>query len=131
MSDSGYRLELLVGEKSYDISPPFTNGELHLIKQVAGIRAGEFEDALEAGDNDLLVALASVAVRRNGTARPTLEELWDMDAGLISLVEHEPDEDPTGAADEAATGSPETTPEDSGSPSTGTSSRSRRATSKT
>jgi hypothetical protein len=128
-----YRLELKIGEKSYDITPPFTNGELHLIKKVAGVRAGEFEEALESGDNDMLVALACVAARRNGTARPTLEELWEMEAGSIELVEHEPpaEGDPTPAGDAGATGNQETTPQDSGSPSTATSSTSPPETSAT
>lgn len=108
-------IELRIGERVYDISPPFTNRELHLVKQVAGVRAGEIFDAMESGDNDVLVALAHIAVRRNNTARPTLDELWDMEAGSITVEEIEDELDPTSAADAAPEGgSPETTPADSG-----------------
>ena len=56
----------------FEISPPFTNRELHLIKQIAGVRAGELFDAMEVGDNDLVVALAHIAVKRAGrTGRPS------------------------------------------------------------
>lgn len=117
MSDEE-RLVVEIGDKKYDLNPPFTNRELHVIKTVAGVRAGEIFEALNAGDSDVLVALAHVAVIRNGTARPSLEELWDMEAGSIDIGEVTPD--PTPAATETSTveaGSPETPPSDSGSPS--------------
>lgn len=133
MSDDGDRLVVEVGEKKYDLNPPFTNRELHVIKTVAGVRAGEIFEALNAGDSDVLVALAHVAVIRNGTARPSLEELWDMEAGSISIDEVV-SPDPTPAGTETSTveaGSPETPPSDSGSPGTDGSTTSVPATSAT
>lgn len=111
------RIEILIGEKTYDVTPPFTNRELHLIKQIAGVRAGELFDAIEAGDNDVLVALAHIAVRRGDTARPSLDELWDLPAGEITAEEIEDEPDPTNAADAAEpAGSPVTPPSEPGPP---------------
>lgn len=119
------QLTIRIGERGeYNVTPPFSNREMHVIKQVAGVRAAEFEAAVEAGDTDLLVALAHIAVRRTGQARPTLDDLWEMPAGDITAVvpgdtgDTEP-QDPTPAD---ANGVPETTPLSSGSPSTGMSS---------
>ena len=110
MSDS---LVLKIGEKQYDITPPFTNRELHLIKQVSGVRSGELFDALESGDSDVLVALAHIGVKRKGTQRPSLDELWDLEAGTIEFVE--PDETPVDPTPAPVSGSPETTPQEPGS----------------
>lgn len=48
---------------------PLTLRELHLIKKVSGVRSGELEEAGDAGDSDLMVALAVVAMRRAGKVR--------------------------------------------------------------
>ena len=126
------KLELKIGEKTYDVTPPFTNRELHLIKQIAGVRAGEIEEALNAEDNDVLVALAHIGVRRNNTARPSLDELWDMEAGAISFEETGVEPDPTPAASAAEVdGSLETIPPGSGVPSSDESSTSALVTSGT
>lgn len=110
MSDT---IIVLVHGHEFEISPPFTNRELHLIKQIAGIRAGELFDAMENGDNDLVVALAHIAIKRAGRHQPTLDQLWDMNPGEIEIKDPgEEGEDPptstptTGDED----GSPETTP---------------------
>ncbi len=122
-TDSSDALTLTINGEPYEVAPPFTNRELHLIKQVAGVRGGEMFDAIESGDNDVLVALAHIAVRRKGRNRPTLDELWDMAAGAITVQVPDGEPDPTAAADDAAeSGSPETTPQDSGPPSSDTSS---------
>lgn len=44
----------------------FTGHDLHLIKQVAGVRGGEIEEAAEKGDYDLLVAFAVIALIKSG-----------------------------------------------------------------
>ena len=124
-------LELKIGDKSYDVTPPFTNRELHIIKQIAGVRAGELFDAIEGGDNDVIVALAHIAVRRKNTARPSLDELWEMEAGEIVVEEHEDAVDPTteGSAPPAeVAGSPATIPADSGVPPSAVSSTLPRVT---
>ena len=95
MSDEG-ALTIKINDREYSFAPPFTNRELHTIKRIAGVRSAEIQQAYEAGDNDLLICLALIAVQRAGAARPTLDELWDMPVGAISVVV--PDEDPTPAA---------------------------------
>lgn len=127
------RIEISIGEKTYDIVPPFTNRELHLIKQIAGVRAGELFDAIEAGDNDVLVALAHIAVRRGDTARPSLDELWDLPAGEITAEDIEDEPDPTNAADAAdpLVGSPEIPQSEPGPPASEPSSTSPLVTSAT
>lgn len=99
------------GFGDYKVEPPFTNRELHIIKQVAGVRAGQLFEALEVGDNDLIVALAHIGVRRTGGNRPSLEDLWDLPAGDITVgIDEEPPDaaDPTEAGDES--GNPAMTP---------------------
>lgn len=100
----------------FRVAAPFTNRELHLIKQIADVRAGEMFEALERGDNDVLVALAHIAVRRTGGTQPSLDRLWDLPAGDISLVM--PDDDGEPDPTEAASGSPETTPDSNGGSNT-------------
>lgn len=123
MADDTPALKLKIGDRGeYDVTPPFTNREMHLIKQIAGVRAAEFEEAVEKGDTDILVALAHIAVLRVKQQRPTLDELWDMPAGDITAVLPEadvPDPTPGGTV---LNGNSGTIPALSGAPSTGTSS---------
>lgn len=72
------------GDYEVDFSR-FTNRELHKIKVTTGLRTGEYNDALTAGDNDLITALAIVALRRNDVD-VNEDIMWDADAGLISMV---------------------------------------------
>lgn len=70
-----------------------TNGELHTIKRLSGVRAGEIEDALVAGDNDVLLALGVIVLARNGKRLPE-HLMWDAPAGSgIMIVPGEPEED--------------------------------------
>jgi hypothetical protein len=81
----------------YEFDPSFfTNRELHRIKTVAGVRAGELSEAIAAGDSDLVVALAMIALARNGRQVPE-DALWDAEAGKISLKPIE-EEAPAGGA---------------------------------
>lgn len=74
----------------YELDMNFTNRDLHTIKQVAGVRAGDLNDALEHKDLDLVVALAVNALRRAG--KPVdMDVLWDSEAGKIMLVADEVD----------------------------------------
>jgi hypothetical protein len=74
----------------YELDMNFTNRDLHTIKQVAGVRAGDLNDALEHQDLDLVVALAVNALRRAG--KPIdMDVLWDSEAGKIMLVADEAD----------------------------------------
>lgn len=72
------------GEYPLDLSF-FTNRELHMIKKETGIRAGELFGAFDAGDTDLLVALAMIAIRRAGKGSPDADVLWELPAGKITL----------------------------------------------
>lgn len=71
------------GEYDLDVSR-FTNRELHTVKQISGVRAGELQDALTAGDNDVLVAMAVIAAHRAGQPIP-VEVIWEADAGKIAF----------------------------------------------
>jgi hypothetical protein len=66
----------------------FTNRELHVIKEISNVRAGELGDEFSRGNNDLIVAVASVAATRNGKDIP-IDDLWDAPVGKITL-EDEP-----------------------------------------
>lgn len=52
------------GEYEFDLN--FTLRELHTIKRVSGVREGELLEAIQAGDSDLVVAFATVALQRVG-----------------------------------------------------------------
>lgn len=103
------------GPKRYPMPESFTYREMGRIKTLTGIRAGEIEDALLAGDTDLIIAIAQIAAERAGDAAP-IEALENLSFGAIRV---EVEEDPTTAAEEAApveSGAPETTPVDGGTP---------------
>jgi hypothetical protein len=79
-------VEAYDGEYEIDITlEPLTNRELHTIKQISGLRLGEFQDAVRANDNDFYVALTVVALERAGKPKPILVDLlWDS-AGAIKF----------------------------------------------
>lgn len=104
---------------------PFNGRELHWIKETAGVRLGEMENAANAGDNDLLVAWTAIALIRNGKARKEnyrdlVDLLMEAPAGKITaeVVEEENDADPPAEA----AGGPTTseTPPSSSADSNGT-----------
>lgn len=81
------------GNYSIDLAQPFTTGELNIIKTISGVRAMEIPDALRAGDSDLIVAFAVVALARAGKvnrrqAPMAAEVLWEAPAGSLRF---EPD----------------------------------------
>jgi hypothetical protein len=79
--DGGYDLDLTY----------FTNRELNTIKKVADVRAGQLQEALTSGDNDVIVAFTLIALQRDGkNIDPEL--LWNAKAGAIT-VENIEDED--------------------------------------
>lgn len=82
----------------YDLDMTFTHRDFHTIKQVAGVRANEVEEAVENGDMDVIVAMAEIALRRAGKIH-SVDDLWDAEAGAITLdvadmEESEPDSPP-------------------------------------
>jgi hypothetical protein len=95
----------------YDFDPSyFTNKELHTIKRMTGVRAGEIQAAFGAGDNDMIVAFAAIALERAG--KSVYEEtLWNAKVGCIELVSGTPQQEegddadpPTPALEEKLTG---------------------------
>jgi hypothetical protein len=76
----------------YDLDMTFTHRDFHTIKQVAGIRANEVQGALEAGDMDIIVAMAEIALRRAGKVH-LVDQLWDAEAGSITLDVEDLEED--------------------------------------
>ena len=102
------------GPKRYPMPESFTYREMGRIKTLTGIRAGEIEDALLAGDTDIIVAMSQIAAERAGDSAP-IDALENLQFGAIRV---EAEEDPTPAASEAAddASAPETTPEDGGTP---------------
>jgi hypothetical protein len=81
------------GDYPLDLSY-FTNRELNLIKTVSGVRAGELSEAFEAGDNDLMVAIAAIAIWRKSGDKPNVDMLMDAEAGKFTFkLEAEADED--------------------------------------
>lgn len=87
------------GVYTLDPDRSFNGRELHLIKQVAGVRLGELQDALFAGDYDLIIALATITLIREGRVEKTLaartaELLLDADTGSIVLNDAKADDSP-------------------------------------
>jgi hypothetical protein len=86
------------GEYPVDLADrPFTMREFHLIKKISGARAGELMDAMAAGDTDVIVALAVIALIRNQKigkeqALPVSEALLESDVGSIQYVGDEEEE---------------------------------------
>lgn len=80
------------GEYEFDHTT-FKQREYHLIKTVAGVRALEMEDAINAGDLDLVVAFAKIALERAGKVNVPIEMLWEAEVGQLSWDPGEPEED--------------------------------------
>lgn len=69
----------------YPLDPSaFTNRDYSDIKRIAKVRAREIQEAFEAGDIDLFVAFAAIALRHAG--KPAVEDaLWDAAVGQITF----------------------------------------------
>lgn len=93
------------GEYEFDSFSSGTNREYHRIKEISGVRAGEFIEALGAGDTGAWVGWAVVVLARHGK-NATPDEFWDAPENAIDWKQ-----------DEAADADPPTQPE-SGSEST-------------
>ena len=102
----------------YDLDMSFTHRDFHTIKKVAGVRANEVTEALEAGDVDIIVAMAEIALRRAGKVH-ALDQLWDSTAGGIVLnvedleeapeanpppLKLEPDDEPSRSSETSSSG---------------------------
>ena len=98
--------------RKYPVPDSFTYRELQTIKTVTGLRPSDFEDALNSGDPDIVIALSLICAARAGH-QMTQDDLLDLDVGSIT-VEGD-DEDPTTAGD-ANADQPATIPADGGTP---------------
>lgn len=91
------------GEYDFDASY-FTNKELHIIKKIANVRAGEIQEAFQARDSDLIVAFAAIALERNGKAWHE-QVLWNAKFGSIEIEFADAEEDadpPTSGPEESS-----------------------------
>lgn len=68
----------------YEFDWRFTNLELHRIKQISGIRAGELADAVAASDAAVIVAISAVVLDRHDK-RADVDELWAGEGGSLRL----------------------------------------------
>lgn len=101
------------GEYEFDLyellgigtSTSLTNRELHRIKEMTGVRAGELIESLAAGDNDVVVGLAAVILTRNRRAF-TDDLLWDAPAeSSLAFQLADREADPQTPTEEAETSS--------------------------
>jgi hypothetical protein len=75
------------GEYQFDMSR-MTNRELHTIKRLSGVTAANIGQALEDGDNDVIVALMIIGVQRSGKfARVDENSVWEADVGRILAMD--------------------------------------------
>lgn len=100
--------------RRYPVPDNFTYRELQTIKTVTGLRPAEFEEALGAGDPDIVIALAMICAKRAGH-NMAADDLFDLEIGGIT-IEGDDEEDPTTAGDNADDATPATTPADGGTP---------------
>lgn len=96
--------------RKYPVPESFTYRELQLIKTSTGLRPADFEDALQSGDPDIVIALALICAKRAGHSM-TADDLMDLEVGAITVEDD--DVDPTTAGGDA-TPATMTTPEDGG-----------------
>jgi hypothetical protein len=68
----------------YPLDLVFTHRDFRDIKRIAGVRANEVMESINAGDLDVIVALCAIALRR-AQKQFDIEQLWDAEAGNITL----------------------------------------------
>lgn len=68
----------------YEFDWGFTNLELHRIKEISGVRAGELAEALAASDAAVIVAVAKIVLDRNHK-HVDVDELWGGDGGSLRI----------------------------------------------
>lgn len=71
------------GEYPLDLTK-FNGDELHLIKQISGVRGGEIREALTAGDYDLVISFAVIALMRAGRTVDA-KQIRAADVGCIDV----------------------------------------------
>lgn len=90
------RIPAFAGEYPIELGG-WTMRELNIIKRISGYRGGELAEGFAAGDTDLLLAIAVIAVRRNNRDWEVFEKIaWDTDADFLTFENGDEEE----AADE-------------------------------
>lgn len=105
----------LDGEYACDLSS-FTNREWHEIKKQTGLAGQDFFDAVNKGDNDVMVGLAITVLGRHGK-KDVADEVWDADVGKLTF--DFTDEEEQAGEEDAGPPEPETIPDTSGGSETG------------
>lgn len=77
--------------------------EANLVKKLTGLRLGEFGEAFENGDTDMMVGLACVAVHRH-SGQTDFDYLYDLSLDDITFVVEESDTEVPPAERPARTG---------------------------
>lgn len=90
---------IVIQGEAYPFPDQLTGREFGLVKQATGLRAGEIEEALDAGDVELVLTLAVIAMRRAGK-EVDVEDLLDLPVGegTIEIRDEEDEELPPDAA---------------------------------
>jgi len=78
-----------------------TGREGHRIKQITGLRMGEFMDAVEAGDSDTMIAIGLTVLNRAGK-RVDEDTVWDAPLGSFEFAPIKKEEEPGDDADPPA-----------------------------
>ena len=92
----------------------FTGYEWHEIKQLTGLRGGEFYDALSAIDLDASNACAYIALQQAGK-NPDKDIIWNSHVGQIAVLLGVDDEENPPSPQESSEDAPESQPETSDS----------------
>ncbi len=104
--DGEYECDI-VGMLIQDHPETMSNREGHRVKVMSGVRAGEYDDALQAGDNDFFLALAAIVLTRRGK-RFDEAVIWDAPMGsgvTLEIADREADGDPLQAPPAGASSS--------------------------
>lgn len=85
-------MKIRVHEQEYPFPEidTITYREAALVKKLTGLRFGEFGEAFENGDTDIMVGLAAVAVYRN-SGQTDLDYLFNLTLDEIAYVTEESD----------------------------------------
>lgn len=100
------------GERRYPMPESFTYREMGVIKRITGLRAGELEEALTAGDVDVIVALAVIAGTRAGDT-VSADDFENLEFGAIEIADDEERPTEDAAAELVATTSDQPGTQDS------------------
>lgn len=109
MSDNGRgpTRHFTVAGTRYDWPSELTGREMLYLEQETGLRAGELDEAAQAGSTAALLAMVVVAMRRSGRPDAELDDILDLPLGSPAGVDFlEDDGRPTEGAEEAEPAEP-------------------------